>query len=104
MIPPKSRIVVAFLIMLLAWGSIACASPQQPAPTSPAPTVAPQADGASLLKARCTACHGLDRVQQATRTPSEWETVVSRMRSKGARLNDAEAAVLVQYLAQTYGK
>jgi cytochrome c5 len=101
---PTARILVACLILLLAWGSIACAGPQQPAPTSPAPTTAAQPDGAALLQARCTRCHTLDRVQQAPRTASEWQTVVARMRSKGAQRNDAEAEALVQHLARTFVK
>lgn len=101
---PTTRIALAFLILFLAWSVVACSNASQPAPTSPAPTAAPQADGASLLRARCTGCHGLDRVQQTPRTPSEWQSVVSRMRGKGAKLNDAEAELLVQHLAQTYGK
>lgn len=100
----STRCAVAFLILLLAWNAVACGSAPQPTPTSPAPTAAPQADGASLLQARCTRCHSLDRVQQSPRTSSEWQTVVSRMRSKGAQLNDAEAQLLVQHLTQTYGK
>ncbi|GAB4403533.1 MAG: hypothetical protein Kow00123_14730 [Anaerolineales bacterium] len=96
-------ILVACLILLLAWSSIACTGPQQPAPTSPAATAA-QPDGAALLQARCTRCHTLDRVQQTPRTASEWETIVARMRSKGAQLSDAEADALVQHLARTFGK
>jgi len=95
---------LALLVLLVAFGSVACTSSQKPAPTSPAPTAPTQPDGVSLLKARCTRCHTLDRVQQTPRTANEWQTVVSRMRSKGAQLNDTEAEALVQYLAQTYGK
>jgi len=103
MSPQAIRVALTLLVLLLVAGSIACTSPQQPAPTSPAATAAPP-DGASLLQARCTRCHTLDRVQQTPRTVSEWQTVVARMRSKGAQLNDAEADALVQHLAQTFGK
>jgi hypothetical protein len=55
-----------------------------------------------LLQARCTRCHGLDRVQAAAKTQADWEATVERMRAKGAELTDAEAQLLVEYLAETY--
>jgi cytochrome c5 len=79
-------------------------APTQPAPTTAAPTAAPSVNGGTLLNERCIQCHSLDRVKQATKTLAEWETTVTRMRGSGATLADAEAQILVQYLAQTYGK
>lgn len=98
-----ARIALALLILSLVLGSVACGSAQQPTPTSPPPTAA-QPDGASLLQARCTRCHTLDRVQQASKSVAEWETTVARMRAKGAQLSDAEAQTLIRHLAETYGK
>lgn len=104
MSPKATRITLATLALLLVLGGAACGSAQQPAATSPAPTAATQPGGAALLQARCTRCHTLDRVRQTPRTAGEWETIVARMRSKGAQLSDAEAAALVEHLAQTFGK
>ncbi len=98
MTPQTMRIALGLLVLILALSAVACGNAQQPAPT------AAQPDGASLLQARCTACHTLDRVQQTARTAAEWQTIVARMRGKGARLTDAEAEALVQHLAQTFGK
>lgn len=72
--------------------------------TTSAPSATPALDGETLLNARCVACHPLDRVTQARYTLVQWESTVKRMRANGASLTDAEAQVLVQYLAQTYGK
>ena len=68
------------------------------------PTEAPALDGAALLESRCTACHNLDRVKQAKKTQAQWESTVNRMIQKGAQLTDAEKAILLQYLAQTFGQ
>ncbi|MBC7259356.1 MAG: hypothetical protein H5T65_08915 [Chloroflexi bacterium] len=102
--PRTTFLAIALLVLLVALGSVACTSSEKPAPTSPPPTAATQPDGASLLQARCTRCHALDRVRQTPRTANEWQTVIARMRSHGAQLNDVEAEALVQHLAQTYGK
>lgn len=90
-------------------------APQEEQPTTP-PTEAPQeeteeqpaepapeGDGAALLEERCTVCHGLDRTTSALKTREEWEQTVTRMVSKGAELNEEEQAILITYLAETYG-
>jgi cytochrome c1 len=64
---------------------------------------APLADGATLLAERCTSCHGLDRVTSARKEREEWAQVIARMAGRGAELSEAEQAVLLDYLAQTYG-
>lgn len=71
-------------------------------PTSP--PAAPVIDGAALLEDRCSECHSTNRVKQAPRSKSDWESNVTRMIQKGANLSDAEKQALVDYLAQTYGK
>ncbi len=71
-------------------------------PTSP--PAAPVIDGAALLEDRCSECHSTNKVKQAPRSKSDWESNVNRMIQKGANLSDAEKQALVDYLAQTYGK
>jgi rubredoxin len=39
----------------------------------------------------------------AQKTPTEWESTVYRMISKGARLNDREAREVIDYLSRVYG-
>ena len=53
-----------------------------------------------LLQDRCTACHGLDLVEEAQKTREEWNLTVFRMVGKGTRLNEDEQAALVEYLAE----
>ncbi len=67
-----------------------------------APTAAPAIDAAALLQARCTDCHGLNKVTAARYTQEQWQQSVTRMVQKGARLNAEEQAALVAYLAETY--
>lgn len=71
------------------------------AAVSPAPPA--ELGGEELLQDRCTQCHGLDRVRTQAKTLDEWEHEVAEMRELGAQLTDAEAQVLVEYLAETYG-
>ena len=66
------------------------------------PLPAPVADGATLLRERCATCHGLDRVESARKALEEWEQTVDRMVRRGARLTEAERAVLVEHLAEQY--
>jgi cytochrome c5 len=71
---------------------------------SPGATSAPAAaDGAALLQERCTVCHSADRITQAQKTSAEWDTTVTRMIGKGAKLSSEEKTTLVDYLAATYG-
>ncbi len=66
------------------------------------PSARPVADGATLLRERCAVCHGLERVESARKTAEEWNQTVDRMIRRGARLTEAERAVLVEYLATHY--
>jgi len=104
------RTVLLCLFIIL----VACQSPTPPSISTP-PTAAPQptaqpaattpaADGASLLEARCTACHSIDRVKQAKKTRDQWAQTVTRMFGKGAQLNAAEQSTVIDYLSKTYGQ
>jgi len=76
------------------------------APTAPptlAPTPTPTLDGATLLETRCSVCHSPDRAKQSRLTKDQWDQLVAIMIGHGAQLTDAEKAVLVDYLAKTYG-
>lgn len=76
---------------------------------SPTPEAYPGGDsgtpqGETLLNERCVDCHDLSRVMSAAKTAEEWQVTVTRMRGHGADLSDAEATVLIEYLATKYGK
>lgn len=124
----KIRIISALSavsILLLAACSPAAPSPAAPLPSNPAapastsPVIAPATetavapptvtvqppagpDGATLLQERCASCHTLTRVTNAHKTADEWRKTVLRMVAKGARLDEQEQQILIEYLAKTY--
>jgi cytochrome c5 len=110
-VPMRAIVTAIMLVMLLAGLFLAaCATPAQGSPDadatlsaggSPTPGAA---DATQLLQARCTRCHSLDRVRAAHKTRAEWEETASRMRGKGAKLTDAEAQSLIEYLAAEQGR
>jgi hypothetical protein len=73
-----------------------------PEPAEPAEQ-AGSISGEALLQDRCTECHGLDRATSGSRSSDEWEEIVIRMVGYGTELSEEEQAILVDYLAQTYG-
>ncbi len=88
-------IVAVWLVALVL---VACGT----AAETPKPTAA-AGSPETLLQQRCgTSCHSLQRVTTAQKTLAEWENTVRRMVNKGAKLDDAEFATLVAYLAATY--
>ena len=56
-----------------------------------------------LVQERCTRCHTLAPIEAARKTPEEWTRTVYRMIGRGARLSDAEAERVIEYLSETYG-
>jgi hypothetical protein len=92
------KITAGWVIMAVL---VACNSGSSP-PTQALPST-PTLEGVTLLEARCSVCHSADRVKQAKETREQWGQTVSRMIGKGAKLTEAEKAVLVDYLAKTYG-
>jgi cytochrome c5 len=79
------------------------AEPYEPEAETPA-KAATEAAGKTLLEARCTVCHDLERVHKKKDDTEGWAKTVDRMRAKGARLDDAERAAVVSYLAENFGK
>lgn len=104
--PWLMALMVLMTGVLAACGGRAGTPPPPAAVPSPIPTaspaLAPVADGATLLRERCATCHALDRVESARKTADEWKQTVDRMVRRGAKLTDAERAVLVEYLAIHY--
>jgi cytochrome c-type biogenesis protein CcmH/NrfF len=87
-----SLIVVIFLSLFL----VACSGSSS--------TTQPASQGEALLKEKCTQCHNLSRVESQKLSSDEWSQVVASMVARGAQLTADEQTILVQYLAQTYGK
>ena len=97
-------IVVGLVLMAMLAACGGSEEPTQaPPPDTAVPEQAPDQDGEALLEARCSTCHSADRSKQVTKTRDEWDQSVTRMIDKGAQLTEAEKAVLVDYLTETYG-
>jgi len=66
---------------------------------------AQQIDPKGLFDKKCSACHKTERATSKKKVQKEWETTVMRMiNSRGAQINDAEAKIIIDYLAANYGK
>jgi len=63
-----------------------------------------QMDAKALFENKCSACHSTDRPKSKNKTASEWADTVERMRGHGCAVNDAQAKIIVDYLAKNYGK
>ena len=88
----------AFLALVLSALIVACGKPAEPAePAQPA-----ELDGEALAKERCSACHGFEQVESAKKTPEGWKENVERMVAKGAKLDAAEQAAVIEYLSEAY--
>jgi mono/diheme cytochrome c family protein len=66
-------------------------------------TLRAQGDAAArgLVQERCAACHNLGRVKRniGKNDAQAWDALVDRMQKKGARVTDAERAIMAQFLA-----
>lgn len=95
----RTTVLGLILLSIIALSVVAACGSASGEPTEQPGPVA----GETLLQERCTQCHGLDRVTEAEKTREEWADTVARMVDQGARLDQDEQSVLVDYLAQTYG-
>lgn len=89
---------------LLAFVLLACALPavagEDAIELKPGP-------GRDLVTTRCVACHSLDYIQMNSPFLDRkgWEGSVNKMiRVMGARIDEAEAKAITDYLAAQYGK
>jgi len=94
------KTLLALVVMcILAVSAVSACGGASEEPTEESVSI----DGETLLEERCTQCHGLDTVTSAQMTRAEWDQTVTDMVNRGAQLNEEEQAVLVDYLAETYG-
>ena len=102
----KLLLPILFIFIVTVIG-VACSGPASvptatPPPAKPTTAPAQALDGKALMNERCTVCHSTERIQAAKKSKAEWEATVSRMKGKGAKLNDAETTALLDFLAATY--
>ncbi len=50
----------------------------------------------------CVACHDSSQVDMAHKTAAGWKDTVDQMRVMGAIVDDAQEALIVDYLARTH--
>jgi mono/diheme cytochrome c family protein len=112
-----SAMALAALLLLMVLGVAACSSePEEPTAPAEQEQTVPEpaeeseppsegsesgaADGEALVEQKCTLCHTLDRVDQASKSADEWSATVDRMVGHGLVVTDDEKTVIVDYLAQ----
>lgn len=61
-------------------------------------------DPRALFEETCSQCHSIDIPKGEKMSKADWLDIVSRMRSNGLSISDAEAAVIVDYLSVTCAK
>ena len=88
---PVLTLLAVLLISLLA----ACGAQQEPAG-------AETLDGKALVEERCSVCHPLTRVTEASKSQEGWQQSVERMVAQGAKLNEQEQQAVIAYLAEAY--
>jgi mono/diheme cytochrome c family protein len=69
----------------------------------------PPGDGRELIAVACTTCHDLTNVKSQKLSKDEWSITVERMVGYGTsfdgnRLDEAQVALAVNYLAANYSK
>jgi cytochrome c5 len=79
---------------------IGCSKDEKPQPSPAVPgNAAEAAPGAALVQKQCAICHTTERIDTANLDRAGWERTVDQMIDKGARLNDAERNIVVDYLS-----
>jgi cytochrome c5 len=64
----------------------------------------PPGEGRKIVETVCATCHGLEIVTSKSYSRERWSKVVEEMIAQGARLNKAETAAVVDYLARNFGE
>jgi len=57
-----------------------------------------------LFEKKCGTCHPTDRAKSKKKSKADWEKTVMRMKNVNrAPINDEEASLIIEYLAEHYG-
>jgi len=72
-------------------------------PPTVEPTLPPMDSAAAdfLIQERCSICHSLERVNNASKSLNDWKTTIQRIVQHGAILTAGEEAGLAAHLAAT---
>jgi sulfite dehydrogenase (cytochrome) subunit B len=88
-----------FILLAMAWIAIPAVAEEQPVRLKQAP-------GLDKVESNCGACHSLDYIPMNSPFPNAalWDAEVTKMiKMFGAPIDDADAAVIKNYLTQNYG-
>lgn len=57
-----------------------------------------QPAGKAIVDNACSKCHGIKKVESATKNAAQWEATLDRMIKKGAKVAPAERDAVLKYL------
>jgi len=57
----------------------------------------------SLIARACSACHGVEKVNDARNSAERWRVIIVDMRERGVKISDAELERLVEWLGRVKG-
>jgi len=58
-----------------------------------------------LFERKCSTCHSIERPKSKAKTKAEWKSSVMRMKNVNmAPISGEEATIIIDYLAEHYGK
>ena len=102
---PKTRLWMLAPLMLAA-AAITAAQAQGVSQNTPSNTPLPPGPETSRVKARCTACHGLDHItrQPRGRGAAWWaKTIDDMVDTHGADISDEDRKAIASYLTRVNG-
>ncbi len=94
-----------YWVVVIALFLTSCLSACSQAESTPVETsvISVEVNAKSIVDAKCTTCHGLDKLSGQVRDTSGWTTVVKRMDKKGnIGLSADEITAVSAYLAENY--
>ncbi len=62
-------------------------------------------DAGKLFESKCNQCHSVERPKSKRKSKDGWQATVMRMKNKnGCPISDEEAATIINYLSENFGK
>lgn len=100
----KGVVTSVVLAVMFAAGVAGCSSADNGDSGAPKGAKTPVITGSSdpaakLVESKCTMCHGIDRVEAASKSGDEWASTVDRMKSNGMVITDEEYDEIVGFLS-----
>jgi cytochrome c5 len=92
------RMLVVMSCVLLS--VIGCSKDEGAQPSPAVPGSGTEAvPGEALVQKQCAICHTTERIDTANLDRAGWERTVDQMIDQGARLNEAERKIVIDYLS-----